>query len=89
MGRLAPTWEELAQKYKATAGVSIAHVDCTAGENVNRALCDGQGVNGFPTLIVYKEGEKVAEYNGKRDLDSLSEFVEKHAGGSGTEKDEL
>ena len=37
----------------------IAHVDCTAGDNVNRALCDGQGVNGFPTLNIYKDGVKV------------------------------
>ena len=39
--------------------VVIAHVDCTAGDNVNRALCDGQGVNGFPTLNIYKDGVKV------------------------------
>jgi len=85
--RLAPTWEELAQKYKGNSGVSIAHVDCTAGENVNRALCDGQGVNGFPTLNIYKDGEKVGEYSGKRDLEALSAFVEKHVGAA--EKDEL
>jgi len=87
--RLAPTWEELAQKYKGNEAVTIAHVDCTAGENVNRALCDGQGVNGFPTLIAYKEGKKVAEYSGKRDLEALSAFVEQHAGGAGADKDEL
>jgi len=77
--RLAPTWEELATKYKGTEGISIAHVDCTAGDNLNRALCDGQGVNGFPTLNLYKDGEKVAEYSGKRDLDALAAFVEKHS----------
>ena len=40
-------------------GVSIAHVDCTVAENANRALCDGEGVNGFPTLNIYNNGEKV------------------------------
>ena len=40
-------------------GVIIGHVDCTASDNMNRALCDGQGVNGFPTLNIYKDGEKV------------------------------
>jgi len=37
----------------------IAHVDCTAADNINRPLCDAQGVNGFPTLIIYKDGVKV------------------------------
>ena len=40
-------------------GVSVAHVDCTVEENKNRALCDGEGVNGFPTLNIYKDGVKV------------------------------
>ena len=40
-------------------GVSVAHVDCTVDENKNRALCDGEGVNGFPTLNIYKDGVKV------------------------------
>jgi len=85
--RLAPTWEELAQKYKGTAGVMVGHVDCTAADNANRALCDANGVNGFPTLNIYKDGEKVGEYSGKRDLEALAAFVEKHLGTQ--EKDEL
>ena len=82
--------------------VVIGHVDCTAGDNLNRALCDSNGVNGFPTLNIYKNGVKVTcnisiinaskndlayicyilrmqidEYNGKRDLGELQDFVEK------------
>ena len=38
----------------------IAHVDCTAADNTNRPLCDAQGVNGFPTLHIYKDGVKVS-----------------------------
>jgi len=88
--RLAPTWEDLAKKYKDNAGVTIGHVDCTAAENANRALCDSNGVNGFPTLNIYKDGEKAEEYSGKRDLDSLSAFVEKHlAPATEGTKDEL
>ena len=41
------------------SGVVIAHVDCTAADNTNRPLCDAQGVNGFPTLHIYKDGVKV------------------------------
>jgi len=88
--RLAPTWEELAKKYEGNSGVVIAHVDCTAADNTNRPLCDAQGVNGFPTLHIYKDGVKAEEYNGKRDLAELEKFVEKHlAAGSANEKDEL
>ena len=42
--------------YLCIKDVSIGHVDCTADDNLNRALCDGQGVNGFPTLNIYKSG---------------------------------
>jgi len=89
--RLAPTWEELAKKYEDNSGVVVAHVDCTADDNINRPLCDSQGVNGFPTLIIYKEGVKAEEYNGRRDLAELEKFVEKHlaTGQKETEKDEL
>ena len=39
--------------------MSIAHVDCTVDDNKNKELCNGEGVNGFPTLNIYKDGEKV------------------------------
>jgi len=48
-------------------------------------------VNGFPTLNLYRDGEKVEEYGGKRDLDALKAFVRKHKAGDGEDKkkDEL
>ena len=45
--RLAPTWEELAGKFAETAGVKIAKVDCTEGNNKNREICTAQGVSKF------------------------------------------
>ena len=59
------------------AAVTIGHVDCTADGNTNRELCSAHGVNGFPTLNIYKDGQKADEYNGKRDLEDLVAFVEK------------
>jgi len=35
-------------------------------------------VDGFPTLFLYRDGEKVAEYTGSRSLDDMYEFVIKH-----------
>jgi len=88
---LAPTWEELAGKFAENAGVKIAKVDCTEGNNKNREICTAQGVNGFPTLNIYKDGEKVDEYNGKRKIDDLEAFVNKHLAGEAKDepKDEL
>ena len=43
----------------AVDGVMIGHVDCTAGDNINKELCNSNGVNGFPTLNIYKDGVKV------------------------------
>merc|ERR1712062_519344 len=87
--RLAPTWEELAGKFAEKAGVKIAKVDCTEDNNKNREICTAQGVNGFPTLNIYKDGEKVDEYNGKRAIDDLEAFVNKHLEPVAKEKDEL
>ena len=83
--RLAPTWDQLATKFAGVAGVKIAKVDCTSDENDNKDLCNAQGVNGFPTLNLYKNGAKEEEYNGKRDLEALEKFVNKFANA----KDEL
>jgi len=86
--RLAPTWEELAKKFGDNEDVVIGHVDCTAADNINRPLCDAQGVNGFPTLHIYKDGVKAEEYNGKRDLAELAKFVEKHLAAEPVKKEE-
>lgn len=72
--RLAPTWDDLARKFATQAKVKIAKVDCTAYED----LC--QEVQGYPTLVLFKNGKRVAEFNGARDLEALHEFVEVHQG---------
>uniref|UniRef100_A0A182MA81 Thioredoxin domain-containing protein n=1 Tax=Anopheles culicifacies TaxID=139723 RepID=A0A182MA81_9DIPT len=74
--RLAPTWEQLAEKLAARDDVKIAKVDCTV--DANKELCGEQEVNGYPTVFLYREGEKVSEYFGPRSLDNLHEFVMQH-----------
>ena len=68
--RLAPTWEELAKKYtKAT----IAKVDCT----VETALCQAQGIRGYPTLVLFPKGSKNQEkYQGARDVNSFTTWLD-------------
>ncbi|KAH0566889.1 thioredoxin domain-containing protein 5 homolog [Cotesia glomerata] len=71
--RLAPTWEDLGKKFIDNPNVHIVKVDCTL--STNKQLCDDQEVDGFPTLLLYKNGQKIDEYNGSRTLDDLHDFV--------------
>lgn len=85
--RLAPTWEQLAEKLAARADVTIAKVDCTV--DGNKELCGDQEVNGYPTVFLYRAGEKVTEYYGPRSLDDLHEFVVQHLQDQDGQHDEL
>lgn len=77
--RLAKTWDDLAEKFVGNANVKVGKVDCTLSEN--RDLCSEQEVDGFPTIYIYRKGEKITEYNGSRSLEDLFEFVNKYATG--------
>lgn len=77
--RLAPTWDELAEKFVGNPNVKIGKVDCTLGDN--KELCNEEEVDGFPTVFIYRNGERIEEYNGSRSIEDLIEFVSRHAEG--------
>ncbi len=62
-------------------------IDELEGQNVNLAKIDidkeqelaiGQGVQGVPTIIAYKNGKEIARFSGFRPLDELMNFVNTH-----------
>uniref|UniRef100_A0AAY4A6M2 protein disulfide-isomerase n=1 Tax=Denticeps clupeoides TaxID=299321 RepID=A0AAY4A6M2_9TELE len=71
---LAPVWEELAEKYKGRDDIIIANMDATANE------VESVGVSGYPTIKYFPAGteRKVRhiDYNGNRDLESFSKFLD-------------
>ncbi|KAL1839200.1 hypothetical protein VTJ49DRAFT_1789 [Mycothermus thermophilus] len=75
---LAPVYEELAQAFEyAKDKVQIAKVDADA----ERELGKKYGVQGFPTLKFFDgKSDKPVEYNGGRDLESLSNFITEKTG---------
>ncbi|XP_020805742.1 thioredoxin domain-containing protein 5 homolog [Drosophila serrata] len=75
--KLQPTWEQLATEAHQAhqSGVKIAKVDCTAPEN--KQLCIDQQVEGYPTLFLYKNGQRQSEYEGSRSLPELQSYLKK------------
>ncbi|KAJ3121280.1 protein disulfide-isomerase precursor [Nowakowskiella sp. JEL0407] len=70
---LAPEYEVAATKLKEI-NIPIAKVDCT----VEKTLCDEQGVKGFPTLKIFRDG-KPSEYKGPRKADGIYSIMKKQS----------
>ncbi|CAG2162542.1 unnamed protein product, partial [Oppiella nova] len=81
--QLRPIWHHLSTKFFGVKDVTIASVDCSQHES----LCNKEHIDGYPTLLLYKDNEKFGEYEGNRYLDDIYDFVTKHS--SVPAKDEL
>mmetsp|Transcript_7214 Transcript_7214/g.10753 ORF Transcript_7214/g.10753 Transcript_7214/m.10753 type:complete len:125 (-) Transcript_7214:80-454(-) len=70
--RLAPTWTDLAKQYEGHEKVRIAKVDCTQQKDI----CTQQGVRGYPTLKMFKDGGSEGEkYQGRRTMEDFDKFI--------------
>eukprot|EP00591_Stephanopyxis_turris_P006131 CAMPEP_0195522428 /NCGR_PEP_ID=MMETSP0794_2-20130614/20598_1 /TAXON_ID=515487 /ORGANISM="Stephanopyxis turris, Strain CCMP 815" /LENGTH=249 /DNA_ID=CAMNT_0040652185 /DNA_START=104 /DNA_END=853 /DNA_ORIENTATION=- len=70
---LAPVWDKLADVVAAEhadTGIIIAKIDNTKHTEIRARF----GITGFPTLKYFAD-RKMYTYKGKRDLESLTEFV--------------
>ena len=68
---MAPDWEKLAGEWEGHEIGLVAEVDCTAD---GKALCDTNGVKGFPTLK-YGDPTALDDYQGGRSFSDLSKFA--------------
>jgi len=68
---MAPDWEKLSEEWEGNEVGLVAEVDCTAD---GKALCDENGVRGFPTLK-WGDPSALEDYQGGRDYNSLAKFA--------------
>lgn len=73
--KMRPAWDALVEAFADSETSLIAEVDCT---HDGKVLCDGFGVQGYPTL---KWGDWISKsakfqgYHGARDFESLEAFA--------------
>jgi protein disulfide-isomerase A1 len=69
--QLTPIYEQLGEKYGDNDAIVIAKIDSTANE------LEHTKINSFPTIKLYKKDtNQVVEYNGERNLEGLTKFLE-------------
>nr|CAX76337.1 putative protein disulfide isomerase-associated 3 precursor [Schistosoma japonicum] len=74
---LAPEYKSAADIIsKKTANLKLAEVDCTAHGDI----CSEFGVNGYPTLKIFRDGIFDSEYNGPRNADGIANYMISRAG---------
>jgi protein disulfide-isomerase A1 len=77
---LVPEYEKLAAYVKQDPEledkVLIAKIDCES----NQAIASQYGIQGFPTLKLFKNGEFFKDYEGQRSFDAMKNFIVKKVG---------
>ena len=73
---MAETWKQLSTELKGRADIRIGSVDCTVVPEV----CKNQGVTGYPTLTLFKNGAKYKDYQNSRSLADLLSFIKSNLG---------
>jgi len=78
---MQPDLDKLANEYSKSRSTLIASVDCTAPGG--QGLCSKFGVQGYPTLKVFKKGgsKRGEDYNGAREYNGLKRYIEANLAG--------
>jgi thiol-disulfide isomerase/thioredoxin len=67
---MMPEWLRLEDKYKNENRIRIVKTECSTG------LCDDIDITGYPTMRMMVGNKAIAEYNGPRTLEAMSQFVD-------------
>ncbi len=65
----------ISQHLEESSQFYLARVDCVASGD----LCVDQGVEAYPTIQLYQDGEKIDQWKGERSFAKLKTYVDGHA----------
>ncbi|ORX54740.1 thioredoxin-like protein [Piromyces finnis] len=83
--KLTPKWLGLQTRIRAenlSKDINIAKVECTKDMD----FCTSQGIDGFPTIYVYENGQKYEEYLGNHEVNEMFTFVQEQVARSKSEE---
>lgn len=69
--KMKPEWDKFEKKYPK---------NCNKYErkDITDEMSNTYGVNGYPTIVLIKNGEKIKDYKGERDSSSFEEFLKEY-----------
>ncbi len=68
-----PVFDKVSEEFTGQ-DVDLVKIDI----DKEQELAIGQGVQGVPTIIAYKNGKELARFSGFRPLEELKNFVDSH-----------
>ena len=72
---IAPVLQKVIEEYEGAVG--LAKVEADEGENMK--LAGHYRVRGFPTVILFQDGEEKARFSSARHHRFICEFIDQHA----------
>lgn len=70
--KVQPAWDQLTKEVDSSK-VEVIDLKCDVSEN--EALCESEGIQGYPTIRLYKNG-KHHDYTGDRTTASMKSFLQ-------------
>jgi len=75
--QMAPDWNDLANHFQKNplegANLVIGDVDCTNPQAA--VVCGQEGIGGYPTIKLYKDGAVFKDYENDRDFEAMKHFL--------------
>lgn len=71
---MLPTWHKLCKKYAKNQDIIIINIEIERKPLLKAKY--RKNIDGYPTIIKYKNGKRIEEFNNKREYKELKKFIQ-------------